>query len=172
MSIAARRPPTPAPVSRSPAPTARDGAAPELGRPLYVGLITRAIAFALDAALINLVAMITAALITLTLSVVTIPEDLRTVMAAAGGAIYLVWTIGYFATFWATTGQTPGSRLLGIRVCEASGAGLRPRQALVRFLGLTLAVLPLFAGFLLILVDDRRRGLHDVVAQTVVVDAE
>jgi L-ascorbate metabolism protein UlaG (beta-lactamase superfamily) len=36
---------------------------------------------------------------------------------------------------------------------------------LVRFLGLTLAVLPLFAGFLLILVDDRRRGLHDVVVE-------
>jgi uncharacterized RDD family membrane protein YckC len=35
---------------------------------------------------------------------------------------------------------------------------------------LTLAALPLFAGFLLILVDDRRRGLHDRLARTVVVE--
>jgi uncharacterized RDD family membrane protein YckC len=42
----------------------------------------------------------------------------------------------------------------------------------VRFVGLTLAALALFAGFLLILVDDRRRGLHDVVARTVLVEAD
>jgi uncharacterized RDD family membrane protein YckC len=46
-----------------------------------------------------------------------------------------------------------------------------PRRALLRFVGLTLAALPLFAGFLLILVDDRRRGLHDRLARTVVVEA-
>jgi uncharacterized RDD family membrane protein YckC len=31
------------------------------------------------------------------------------------------------------------------------------------------AAIPLFAGYLLILVDDRRRGLHDRLAGTVVV---
>jgi uncharacterized RDD family membrane protein YckC len=40
----------------------------------------------------------------------------------------------------------------------------------VRFVGLTIAALPLFAGFLIILVDDRRRGLHDRLARTVVVE--
>jgi uncharacterized RDD family membrane protein YckC len=48
---------------------------------------------------------------------------------------------------------------------------LRPRQALVRLVALTLAAVPLFAGFLPILVDDRRRGLHDMIARTVVVGA-
>jgi uncharacterized RDD family membrane protein YckC len=36
---------------------------------------------------------------------------------------------------------------------------------------MALAALPLFAGFLLILVDDRRRGLQDRFARTVVVYA-
>jgi uncharacterized RDD family membrane protein YckC len=36
---------------------------------------------------------------------------------------------------------------------------------------LVLAVLPLFAGLLPILVDARRRGLHDMLAGTVVVAA-
>lgn len=137
----------------------------------YVGLITRALAFAIDAGIVNAVAIVTAAVVSLTFSVVTVPDDVQVVVAAAGGVVYLLWTVGYFVTFWATTGQTPGSRVLRIRVIPASGERLPPRRALVRFIGLTLAVIPLFAGFLPILVDDRRRGLHDMLARTVVVDA-
>ena len=78
--------------------------------------------------------------------------------------------MGYFVVFWTTTGQTPGDRLMRIRVQPASGGSLPPRRALLRFVGLSLAALPLFAGYLMILVDDRRRGLHDLLARTVVVE--
>ena len=83
--------------------------------------------------------MLAAAAVALALSVVTIPQELRAIAIAAGGALYLLWTVGYFVTFWTTTGQTPGSRALRIRVRSASGARLRPRRALLRFAGLTLA---------------------------------
>jgi uncharacterized RDD family membrane protein YckC len=136
----------------------------------YVGLVTRAICFAVDAALVNVVAVVVAAVVTLALSVLTVPDELQTVAAVAGSAAYLLWVVGYFATFWAATGQTPGNRLLRIRVMPARGDRLPPRRAVLRFFGLTLAALPLFAGFLLILVDDRRRGLHDRLARTVVVE--
>jgi uncharacterized RDD family membrane protein YckC len=169
VSIAARRLGKRAPAS---AVAARDAAVDVLPAQRYVGLVTRAIAFALDAALINAIAILTTAVVTLTFSVVTVPHEVRTAAVAVGGVAYLLWSVGYFVVFWATTGQTPGSRALHIRVRAASGERLRPRRALVRFVGLTLAVLPLFAGFLLILVDDRRRGLHDVLARTVVTEAE
>ena len=141
-------------------------AAPERGasQGQYVGLVTRAIAFAVDAALINVVAILTAAVVALAFSVVRIPDELRAVAIAMGGTIYLLWTVGYFTTFWTTTGQTPGSRMLRIRVRSMGGESLRPARALLRFAGLMLAALPLFAGFLLILVDDRRRGLQDLIA--------
>jgi uncharacterized RDD family membrane protein YckC len=169
VSVAAARLRRRAPAS---AADARDAAADATPAPQYVGLVTRAIAFALDAALINAIAILTTAVVTLTFSVVTVPQVVRTVAVAVGGAAYLLWSVGYLVVFWATTGQTPGSRALHIRVRAASGEPLRPRRALVRFVGLTLATLPLFAGFLLILVDDRRRGLHDVLARTVVVEDE
>ncbi len=51
------------------------------------------------------------------------------------------------------------------------GGALRPARALFRLGALVLAALPLFAGFLTILVDDRRRGLQDMLAGTVVVAA-
>jgi len=147
-------------------------AAPATAGP-YIGLVTRALAFALDAAVINAAAIVTAAVMALTFSVLTIPHEVRTVAAAVGAVAYVLWTIGYFVTFWSSArGQTPGDRALRIRVLPASGPGpLLPRRSVLRFVGLTLAAIPLFAGFLPILFDDRRRGLHDMIARTVVVDA-
>lgn len=170
MSFAAR-PPAGVPLTAAP-PVAVEADAREIAPAGdYTGLVTRALAFALDAALINAIALITGAVAVLALSVVSLPDELDVVAAAIGGAAYVLWTVGYFVTFWATTGQTPGNRAMRIRVRPTSGERLRPRRALLRFAGLTLAALPLFAGFLLILVDDRRRGLHDYIARTLVVDA-
>jgi uncharacterized RDD family membrane protein YckC len=137
---------------------------------VYVGLVTRAIAFAVDAAIVNTVAIVTAAIVALTLTIVSKPDELRAVLIAIGGVAWVLWTVGYFATFWSTTGQTPGNRLLRIRVSAADGGALPMGRALVRFVGLTLAAIPLFAGFALILFDDRRRGLHDMLARSVVTE--
>jgi uncharacterized RDD family membrane protein YckC len=151
-----------------PADAAEATAAPRA----YVGIVTRAIAFAADAALIQLVAIAVAGTVALILSVVSPPDSLDGVMLAVGGAAYGLWLVGYFVVFWSATGQTPGNRLLQIRVCRADdGAVPSPGAALLRFVGLILAALPLFAGFLPILLDDRRRGVHDMLAGTVVVPA-
>jgi uncharacterized RDD family membrane protein YckC len=139
----------------------------------YEGLVTRAIAFAIDAAVINLVAIVVAAGVALALSVLSVSKDsLDAVLIAVGGALFLAWSVTYFVTFWSTTGQTPGSRLMRIMVRGADDGGVvRPRRAAVRFAGMVLAAIPLLAGFLPILFDERRRGLHDMLARTVVVEA-
>ena len=138
----------------------------------YIGLVTRVIAFVVDAAVINTVAAIAAAAGALVLSLFPISHDMRTVIVAIAGALFFVWAIAYFTTFWATTGQTPGNRLLRIRVERTDGARLRPRQALLRVIGLVLAALPLFAGYVPILLTDRRRGLADWLARSVVVSSD
>ena len=146
------------------------GAPPaEEARPRYVGLVTRGIAFVVDAAIVNTVAAVTAAAVVLVLSLFPLSHNLRTVLVAVGGALFFVWVVAYFATFWATTGQTPGNRVMRIRVTRPSGAPLQTRRALVRVVGVVLAVLPLFAGFVPILFTDRRRGFADWLADTVVV---
>jgi uncharacterized RDD family membrane protein YckC len=58
------------------------------------------------------------------------------------------------------------------RVVTAEGDGLKPARSLVRWAGMLLAALPLFAGFLPILFDGKRRGLNDRLAGTVVLEAE
>jgi len=137
----------------------------------YVGLVTRTVAFVVDAAILNAVAAVVAAAAALVLSLFPLGHDVRTVIVAVSGALFFAWVIGYFAIFWATTGQTPGERVMQIRVTRCGGAGLRPRRALVRIAGLVLAALPLFAGFVPILLNDRRRGFADWLADTVVVRA-
>jgi uncharacterized RDD family membrane protein YckC len=84
-----------------------------------------------------------------------------------------VWAGVYFVTFWSTTGQTPGARMMRMRVVApgATGGHIGPRRALVRLGAMILAAIPLLAGYFMVLFDDRRRGLHDRLARTVVVDA-
>ena len=138
----------------------------------YEGLVTRGIAFAVDAILIDVVAIAVAGAVALAMSVLSVPDSMRTILLAIGGGLFLAWTVGYFVTFWSTTGQTPGDRLMRIQVRRAAGSGpLSPRRALLRLAFLTLAAVPLLLGFLPILFDDRRRGLHDLLAGTVVVEA-
>jgi uncharacterized RDD family membrane protein YckC len=140
--------------------------------PVYEGLVTRGIAFAIDSAVINLVALVVATSVGLALSVLDPSSKGEQLALAIGGVTYALWSVGYFVTFWSTTGQTPGDRLLQIRVCRADdGEVLRPRKSLLRFGAMMLCAIPLFAGFLPILVDNRRRGPHDVLAGSVVVSA-
>jgi len=135
----------------------------------YAGLATRTIAFAVDAAVINVVAWGVAAIFTLCLSLIAVPDEVRTALIAIGAVLAVLWTVGYFVFFWSASGQTPGDRALGIRVEDAlTGGPIRPRRALLRVLMIPLSALLLFAGFLLILVDDRRRALHDRIARTTV----
>ena len=138
----------------------------------YVGLVTRAIAFAVDAAVIQLAAIAVAGTFALFLSVVSLPDEVDSVLLVVGGVAYGLWLVGYFVVFWSATGQTTGNRLLQIRVCRsADGESPSAAASMLRLAGLILAALPLFAGFLPILVDDRRRGLQDMLAGTVVVPA-
>jgi uncharacterized RDD family membrane protein YckC len=62
-------------------------------------------------------------------------------------------------------------RLLRIRVRTRSGNRAAPSigRSIVRFVGLLLAIVPMFAGFIPVLFSEQRRGLPDYLAGTVVV---
>ena len=139
--------------------------------PRYVGLITRGIAFVIDAALISLIAFLVGAAVALIGSLFHFPHEVRTILAVIGGVAYVLWAAGYFVSFWSATGQTPGDRVMQIRVVTVSLDRVKPVRGMVRCVGLVLATVPLFLGYLPILFDERRRGLADWLARTVVVDA-
>src|SRR5438067_13697392 len=89
------------------------------GEVRYIGLMTRGIAFVLDAALISLAAFLVGAAVALIGSLFHFPHQAKTVLAVIGGVAYVLWATGYFVGFWSTTGQTPGDRVMQIRVVTA-----------------------------------------------------
>jgi uncharacterized RDD family membrane protein YckC len=142
-------------------------AAPRVTVP-YAGIATRGIALAIDAAIANGIFLVGAALLGLVGSLVgdLRPEWLVALLAAAGWSLTVG---GYFVLFWTTTGQTPGMRMMRLRVVTYRGERVHFVRALIRLGGLALAIIPLFAGFLPVLIDERRRALQDFLAHTVVV---
>ena len=139
----------------------------------YTGLVTRAIGFGIDAVIIDLAAVIVAAIVALALNLLAIPSKIDTALAALGAVVFIAWSATYFVTFWSTTGQTPGARIMRFRVLApgAERGRIGPRRALLRLFAMILAAIPLLAGYFMVLFDDRRRGLHDRMARTVVIDA-
>jgi len=133
----------------------------------YAGVATRAIALAVDAALTTLVFMSLTGVIALIASLVggLHPQWLVGVLVGAG---WFLIAAAYFVLFWSSAGQTPGMRLLDLRVDGPGGEPPSIGRSVVRLVGLVLAIIPLFAGFIPVLFTEKRRGLPDFLAGTVV----
>ena len=134
---------------------------------IYGGIATRAVALATDAALTIVLFM---SLVGVAALVASLVGGLRPAWLAgallSSGWFLLVAT--YFVLFWSTSGQTPGMRLLQVRVRARGPGGGAPSitRSLVRFVGLVLSIVPMFAGFIPVLFTERRRGLADFLAGT------
>ena len=134
-----------------------------------VGVVTRSVSWVLDAIAINLVAIMSGLGAQLILSIFPISPSFASILKPIAGVIYIIWCGAYFVVFWSWTGQTLGARMMQIRLLAAHGGRVKPARAVVRWVGMTLAMLPLFAGFAPILVG--RRGFPDWLAHTVVIRA-
>lgn len=145
-----------------------DGRLSRAQSPTYAGIATRGVALAIDALLALAIFASTSAVLAL---IATLVGGIHPAWLA-GSLLAVGWVLiggGYFVLFWSAAGQTPGMRLLRLRVRRADGGGLSALRAAMRVVGLALAIIPLFAGFLPALVDRRRRALPDYLAGTVVV---
>lgn len=71
--------------------------------------------------------------------------------------------------FWLyNDGQTPGKRIVGIKVVSDEGK-LTFKATILRLLGYFINVLTFFIGFMMIGVRKDKRGLHDILSKTRVV---
>jgi uncharacterized RDD family membrane protein YckC len=139
--------------------------------PGFAGVATRGVALVVDAALAQALYLVAAASVGLVVGLAGQLDNgwLAGALAVAGWALVVAL---YFVCFWSATGQTPGMWLLRLRVQTPSGEPPSAPRSLLRLVGLILAIIPLFAGFLPALFDRRRRALPDFVAGTTVVYAQ
>jgi uncharacterized RDD family membrane protein YckC len=135
----------------------------------YAGFASRSAAFAADVGVSAGVFMLVLAAVSFAARVLTGTDiawnrgDIWVIIA------YAAWEFVYFAYSWAANGTTVGMALFGVRVVRGDGTGLGGRRAVVRTLALPLSFLFLGLGLAGILLGDRRRALHDVIAGTAVI---
>ena len=92
-----------------------------------------------------------------------------------GGADLLLFLVGvaidalYYATGWSRWGTTVGKRIFNMYVARADGSKIGFRRALGRYFGYWVSLLTLGVGFLMIAFSKNKRGLHDLMCDTVVV---
>lgn len=80
------------------------------------------------------------------------------------------WSGLYFTAFLALWGgQTPGKRLMRIRVLRLDGQPMTWWAAFERFGGYAASIFTGLLGFVQILWDRNRQGMHDKICETVVI---
>jgi uncharacterized RDD family membrane protein YckC len=72
-----------------------------------------------------------------------------------------------FTVIW--DGQTPGRRLMGLKLVDLSGSAPPPALAMKRALLCWISALLFLAGYWLMLFDRRRQSLHDKLTKTFIV---
>lgn len=137
----------------------------------FAGPVTRAGAYAVDAATLTGVFSLASAAVVWMLGVfvghtVDLTDSNILVVIA-----FWFWAFLYFWLPWATSGKTFGMALFGIRVVGGDGGPLSARRAAVRTLVLPVSIALLGLGLVGIVIGKRHRALHDVAADSVVVYA-
>lgn len=80
-----------------------------------------------------------------------------------------VLLMAYFVWCWVNGGQTLPMKTWKLRIVDQTGAGVRPAQAILRYLAAWPSVLFLGLGLVWALVDKDRQFLHDRLAGTRIV---
>jgi uncharacterized RDD family membrane protein YckC len=173
--------PTPAPNVGTPFdPFAFAGRKPKdaatLGTVTAVGTLadpsSRIVAYLIDWVILLIIISVVDLVLSVLLSVVRLNNTdagtifLLLVNIAIQGYYYVYFLVG-------KNGQTLGKRLTNIRIVRKDGQPLTASDAILRnIIGYFLCGLTLLLGFLWVMIDPERQGLHDKIANTLVVKAE
>lgn len=151
----------------------------------YAGFVSRALALIIDLLIVLTAQFVTVLVIRLLLNFFGMEElaaavfeptsgqpisllatVLRLVISFISGALFLAI---YLIFFWTLIDQSLGQILMGLRVVRTNGSSMTLVPAIKRMLGYYLSFFSLGLGFFWVLIDDRRQGWHDKLADTVVV---
>lgn len=157
----------------------------------YAGFLVRSIAYLIDNAILSVIGIALlvlmngmhlidlSALADAMNSYVNDPmsnEELSKVMEVAGVQLFLtIWGVIqaiYFVAFTAIKSATPGKRLMHVHVETANGEQANWMIASLRYIASLVTSITLMfygIGYLIVMVDPKRRALHDHIARTRVV---
>jgi uncharacterized RDD family membrane protein YckC len=148
---------------------------PIYGAPVaqYAGFLPRFGAYLIDGLIISVVDFILFAIVGVMIGLMSRSNSAG---AVAGILIVLVYgaiiciTLGYFSYFESSEKQaTFGKQAIGLKVITVDGNRLTFMHALGRTLAKIFGMMLCYAGPLAVLFTEKKQGLHDMVANTLVV---
>jgi uncharacterized RDD family membrane protein YckC len=140
----------------------------------YAGFVTRLVAFVIDLVVVAVLILMSNGAIGLVTALLKSMYLLRpgtlteTVVAVVAATLGVALFVAYYIGFWLAAGQTPGKRIMGVRIVRRDGRRVVLGNVVLRFIGYWLSSI-LFLGFLWILVDNQRQAWHDSLAGTIVI---
>lgn len=128
----------------------------------YAGFWRRLAAYFIDGIIIGVITTIISV-------IASILALINVYIAIVGSLLAIIISIVYFVGFWAWLGQTPGKIALGVKVVKLDGSPIGFGVALLRYIGYIISTIILYIGFLMIAFHGQKRGLHDLIAGTIVI---
>mgnify|MGYP000196765683 CR=1 FL=1 len=148
----------------------------------YAGFVTRLAAFTIDILVVTFSISFMWGILALILRFFSF--DLELVLTAIAGTnsffrFVVIFLTGFGFTFfvalvyniffWMLAGKTLGKAVMGIRIIGPRGTRMTFMRSLRRYLGYWISALPLFMGYVWVLITDERVGWHDIFAGTRVI---
>jgi len=132
------------------------------------GLAVRLAATAIDLVVVGTVAVIGA--LAAHMVIAMLPAQVADVESWGLLALAAIVLVGYFVYFWGIEGATPGKKLMGLRVTRpGTREPIGPGRALLRLVGITAGNI-LFVDLIVAFLHRDRRALHDMIADSIVVE--
>lgn len=134
----------------------------------YAGFWIRFVAYLIDAVVVGVVGGIVAFIVGMVIG--SGDADRATGASLIGVGIQTLIGIAYFTVLWSSGMQASlGQKVCGLRVVTTEGGQLSIARALGRYFALVLAFAILCIGVIMVAFTERKQGLHDMLASTLVV---
>jgi len=136
----------------------------------YAGFWKRFFAFIIDAFLLGMLTFIILFFLGFVIGGILASPEIVMQISDYGLPVNIIIVWLYFALQESSEKQaTLGKRLLGIYVTDSSGEPIGFAQATIRYFGKYLSSI-MMIGFIMIAFTARKQGLHDMLADTLVLD--
>jgi len=162
-------------MTQIPQPPVWDARPPDALAVGYGGFWIRVVAYIVDGILLNIVFGVLSVVMGVSLMPTRFSNmDSVDALTSMGQLqlVSLVVTWLYFALLESSArGATVGKMIFGLRVVTDQGNRLSFLHATGRFFAKFISAIILCIGFIMVAFTDRKRGLHDIIASTLVIKA-
>jgi uncharacterized RDD family membrane protein YckC len=165
--------PPPVPEASPPIITTRRSQGIDREDVVYAGFVRRWVALTLDSVILAIPSFVLFFVIGIVSAAASrsASSEPSPAFMLFGYALWFVVAMLYYALQESSAYQaTLGKRALGIKVTDGSGRRLTLSHAIGRWFAASLSYLTCYIGFLMAGFTERKRALHDMVADTLVVD--